>query len=131
MLVVQSVFEGAWMHARNGTEPKVKWQFGECQPFLSRLSKEWRRMKCKDNKPCDALNSRLQSGKGKGLFECRLMSLKTGKTTRTLYYYTTGIKDKGVVLNFCPFCGFEFSYKDMSKKPSEGVNEHDDLRNMR
>jgi hypothetical protein len=70
-----------------------------------------KKIKCEDNNACDFLRERLQSPNKKGLCEARLINVKTGKHTRSLFFYKSSTADKGVVLNFCPFCGFQFTYE--------------------
>lgn len=51
----------------------------------------------------------------KGLLVGTLMDLNAGKITGQMLVYSTGKKeDKGMVVNFCPFCGF--SFYDLHKK---------------
>lgn len=45
----------------------------------------------------------------KGLLVSTFMDLDTGKLTGQMLVYSTGKKeDKGMVVNFYPFCGFSF-----------------------
>jgi len=67
--------------------------------------------KCSDKGYCKWLRERSDSfsPKRKGLIVSTLMNVDTRKITGQLLVYSTGKKeDKGMVVNFCPFCGFSF-----------------------
>ena len=68
------------------------------------MPKNW---ECNPKRFCHVLNSRLQETNKKGFVLYCLTDIKTGKTTRRMPGYKTQINDKGMVLNYCPFCGTE------------------------
>ncbi len=54
---------------------------------------------------CQTLADRFEPTRhGKGIRSILLMNMKTG-AERTLFIYKTDMKDKGVILNYCPWCG--------------------------
>lgn len=58
---------------------------------------------------CRALQATTEyfrKGKSKGIQYCQLTNIYTGKLTRALVIIKSGDhKEKGIVANFCPFCG--------------------------
>lgn len=67
--------------------------------------------KCSEKGYCKWLNERADIfvPKKKGLLVSTFMNVDTGKFTGQMLVYATGKKDdKGLVVNFCPFCGFSF-----------------------
>jgi hypothetical protein len=67
--------------------------------------------KCSEKGYCKWLLERSDNfyPKKKGLLVSTLMDMVTGKITGQLLVYSTGKnKDKGMAVNFCPFCGFSF-----------------------
>lgn len=73
--------------------------------------------KCSEKGYCKWLLERCDifTPKKKGLLVSTLMNVDTGKFTGQMLVYSTGKKeDKGLVVNFCPFCGF--SFYDLHKK---------------
>jgi hypothetical protein len=72
--------------------------------------------KCNAKGYCKWLLERCESfdHKRKGLLISNLINLDTHKLTGSLLTYSTGRKDRGLVVNYCPFCGF--SFYDLHKK---------------
>lgn len=73
--------------------------------------------KCDENSFCSALLARCQgawTGSVKGFIKHDFMDMETGKETGSIISYSKGKGDKGLALNFCPFCGF--SFYDMYRK---------------
>ncbi len=58
-------------------------------------------------KPCKTLDSKLNDydSRGKGLNFMVLKDMETFERTRDLICYRMKAKDKGLILNFCPWCG--------------------------
>lgn len=55
---------------------------------------------------CPTLSKRLQDGHhSKGLNSLFMVNVETGKELPALLAYKCAANDKGIVLNFCPFCG--------------------------
>jgi hypothetical protein len=52
---------------------------------------------------CPSLSSRL--GESKGLVFIKVINLKTGIERELGIAYKTDAKDRGLLINFCPFCG--------------------------
>lgn len=65
------------------------------------------REKCEGEILCTALNDRLNDGnaRGKGLSGVDLMNLRTMKTSFIGVCYKRSSKDRGLMINFCPWCG--------------------------
>lgn len=58
-------------------------------------------------KPCDALFRALEhGGRGKGILPIEVFSVSTGEFTRSGVALRSGdFAKRGIVLNYCPFCG--------------------------
>lgn len=55
---------------------------------------------------CHAMEPRLQGGMySKGINAGHMMNFKTGEDLDPLVVYKTSAGDKGLVLNYCPWCG--------------------------
>jgi len=65
-------------------------------------------VKCKPPNFCKPLSERLQDGGKKGLVRIDYWHLETFKLSRSVPTYFSSPKCRGVGLNFCPFCGFNF-----------------------
>lgn len=67
--------------------------------------------KCGERELCDYLSGCIDGGhkkKGFGLLECLEPESLKERTGRTYIYgvaYRTNSRDKGLVINYCPFCG--------------------------
>jgi len=75
-------------------------------------------MKCtvRDGKfvePCDALSKAcegtVQGAKKKGIFVWPMSNITTGKETRTIFGAVTSEHPKGLIFNFCPWCGSDLT----------------------
>lgn len=81
--------------------------------------------KCSDKGYCKWLLERsdIFYPKKKGLLVSTLMDMDAGKITGQMLIYSTGKKeDKGMVVNFCPFCGFSFYDLHKAGKRVGGVD---------
>lgn len=54
---------------------------------------------------CPAMESRLGPEHQKGLTTVSVVDLKTLRTRRVLVVYKRTARDRGLVLNHCPWCG--------------------------
>lgn len=63
--------------------------------------------RCDESGMCKFLAERVMLGLagGRGLHTMETINMKTGKTTFRGVAYKTDSKDKGLMINFCPFCG--------------------------
>ena len=61
---------------------------------------------CNADQYCDTLHKRSQHNR---LEESTFVNRKTGAVSRRLFVHKLSAKDNGLVLNFCPWCGFDFS----------------------
>lgn len=62
--------------------------------------------KCNDKQWCKWLDERLNDGyHGKGFCAVDVVHHETGTVSSYGVRYRTSSKDKGLMLNFCPFCG--------------------------
>lgn len=59
---------------------------------------------------CTALSDRLQN-RGKGLNRLDYINMKTGEDSRTVVCYKQDSQDRGLCINFCPWCGFKFDWE--------------------
>ena len=66
--------------------------------------------KCTEQGYCKWLLERTQeyNPKSKGLMICNYINKDTHKRSGSLIAYHKGKGDEGLLLNFCPFCGFSF-----------------------
>ena len=53
------------------------------------------------------------NGHVKGLSVLNLMNFATGEEAVGGIIYSTGRGDRGVLLNFCPWCGARIGYSDL------------------
>ena len=63
---------------------------------------------CEGDKICNHLEDRIGGATfevAKGLASLFVISKSTGKTSLFAVVYKTGRKDKGLALNYCPWCG--------------------------
>lgn len=76
--------------------------------------------------PCKTLAGATEYGsppppttKRTGIFSWALTNIKTGKPSRTLWGAKTGQHPKGLIFNFCPWCGADLqaSHGDPSPLP--------------
>lgn len=65
------------------------------------------RYKCGNERPCKTLSDRLEvSGhSGKGFQAVEVVNFRTGQTQIIGIQYKTHYKDRGIMLNYCPWCG--------------------------
>lgn len=65
--------------------------------------------KCDKNKCCEALTNRLEDYGKKGFFAVNTIGLYDKADSVSWKFrgvaYKTSAKDKGLMLNWCPFCG--------------------------
>lgn len=62
--------------------------------------------KCSAKTLCKTLADRTMAmGERRGIVQWDFWNLETGKPTRSLIGYKTNWRDKGVIFNFCPWCG--------------------------
>jgi hypothetical protein len=72
--------------------------------------------KCGSEVMCSPLAERVQPGyHAKGLNCAEVMNMASGKISGFLVMYKTSSKDKGLVLNFCPWCGAEINQRHRGK----------------
>lgn len=65
---------------------------------------------------CSALGERLEDGHKKGINSMAVMNLMTGDECPSLIVYKTSSHDRGLVLNFCPWCGKKLNRRVLSGK---------------
>jgi len=72
-------------------------------------------IKCETNgqKHCSSMAERLQTQGSKGLVVFTLFNHVKG-TNRLVLGYKESVKDRGIVLNFCPFCGTEYKFEGLN-----------------
>lgn len=68
--------------------------------------------KCQNQSYCVYLLDRLGSPFIKGFSATQVINLKTSKTRSIGIKYKTSAKDRGLMLNFCPWCGGDIRYKE-------------------
>ena len=61
------------------------------------------------------LNEDYQATHAMGLRELVLTSIKTGRQRVAGVYHKARTKDRGLMLNYCPFCGADIRYVDDRK----------------
>ena len=66
-----------------------------------------KRIKCSPEGFCDALWDRLDddNSRRKGMSALVLMNMKTGEDRTAGVVWRKDSKDRGLLLNFCPWCG--------------------------
>lgn len=70
---------------------------------------------CKEGKPCSFLDDRLDldaNSHTKGLSLVVSTSMKTGKHRVLGVAYRRNAKDRGLLLNYCPFCGKDIRWHE-------------------
>lgn len=70
--------------------------------------KEQTAKKCSRESYCWAMSEKAEmdpNSRSKGLSELRLMNMTTGKLRTAGIVYRTNARDKGLMLNHCPWCG--------------------------
>lgn len=65
-------------------------------------------IRCSKDGFCKALLDRCQATNTKGFVKREYINIKTGKNTGAIIAFSKGKGDRGLALNFCPFCGFSF-----------------------
>lgn len=72
-------------------------------------------LKCTDKKWCGAMVQSLDGGlnHGKGLSTVSSIVLATGKHGHTYVAYKRSLKDRGLLLRYCPWCAGELLPKSM------------------
>lgn len=75
---------------------------------------------CDEQNFCPTLRERLQFHKSKGLVEIAYMNMDTGKITAVLVGYKQKPSEPGLLLNFCPWCGYKFEFQE---RLNNGVSE--------
>lgn len=68
--------------------------------------------KCKNQSYCKYLLERLGSTFTKGFSATEVINLETSKTRSIGIKYKTSAKDRGLMLNFCPWCGGDIQYRE-------------------
>lgn len=68
------------------------------------------RRKCSKTIHCDRLLERSHGNPpARGLNILTYIHMPSGKVTTRIAVHKLSAKDRGLVLNFCPWCGFDFS----------------------
>lgn len=62
-------------------------------------------MKCTKDGYCETLENRMGEEHQKGLTTLSTINFKTGHIERVFAVYKMTARDRGLVLNFCPWCG--------------------------
>lgn len=66
---------------------------------------------------CPPLKRRLGDGQLKGFNALQIIDMRTGEDLTPVLVYKLSPRDKGLVLNFCPFCGsklnLDYQLKEM------------------
>lgn len=65
---------------------------------------------CSADALCNAMESRINKTSGVGLHASNTLNLETGKVRLLGIAYKTSAKDKGLLLNVCPWCRGEPGY---------------------
>jgi hypothetical protein len=66
--------------------------------------------KCSLSNYCSTLISKIENANNKGFVLLKVTNANTGKERLLGVAYKTTVKDPGVMLNFCPFCGEHIDY---------------------
>ena len=73
--------------------------------------------------PCDTLEKatdrRVSEGTRKGLIVWPLVNTNTRQPSRTLYGARTDEFAKGIIFNFCPFCGVQIDAPAYKEQPHD------------
>lgn len=74
--------------------------------------------KCSSKAFCETLKSKIQPGptSAKGIVGVQLINMQTLERTRYLVAYQSGPKDRGLVLNYCPWCGGSLKARQKMRK---------------
>lgn len=74
------------------------------------MKKPPKTLRCTKTKYCDSITER-SSGTAhkKGLSILNILHIPSGKIRVRIAMYKVSSTDRGLVLNFCPWCGFDFS----------------------
>jgi len=62
-------------------------------------------IKCTLPEFCTVLNSKIEDANHKGFVSIHSTNLNNGEQRLLGIAYKTSVRDPGVMLNFCPFCG--------------------------
>jgi hypothetical protein len=77
--------------------------------------------------PCVALSAACEGqksgGKSRGVFVWPLWNIKTGEPSRTMYGAVTSNNPKGLIFNYCPWCGTDLTAANIHPK-NGGANEN-------
>ena len=60
--------------------------------------------KCNESNICEHLKSRIVDG-GRGLYATHVLNVNEAKTELLGVAYRENKKDKGLMINYCPWCG--------------------------
>lgn len=60
---------------------------------------------CNETAMCSSLLNRLEDGRRKGFEALHTTNLETDEERFLGVVYRTSVKDRGLMLNWCPFCG--------------------------
>lgn len=73
--------------------------------------KPTRRTPCTLDRVCESLEERLEmtNANRKGLSMFVVTNAETSKRTKIAVVYKMNAKDRGLCLNHCPFCGYDFN----------------------
>lgn len=74
-----------------------------------------KRLKCTKTKFCDMILDEVVSSFEKGLVMWSYTSLATGKHTRSMIGYKKTKAAGGMLFNFCPFCGGDWTNRFSEK----------------
>lgn len=61
--------------------------------------------KCRSESFCEFLEKRTSNTAQKGFYKLDLFDIEKLEESGSIIVYKNSVKDKGLVLNFCPFCG--------------------------
>lgn len=73
-------------------------------------------LQCSEKSLCSAMSSVVENNiRTKGLIRFEVISRKTGKYRLLGVLYKTGSRDRGLMLNTCPWCGCNLQFYDESE----------------
>jgi hypothetical protein len=85
-------------------------------------------------KPCDGvavicptLRKRLGNGHQKGFNQLLMMNFSTGEEGPPLLAYKSTATDRGIILNYCPFCGQRLNLRYVEIEPANTANDSFEL----
>ena len=79
-------------------------------------NKDNKPLKCSKESFCYAMDSVAENNiRAKGLIRFEVISRKTGQYRVLGVLYKTGARDKGLMLNVCPWCGCNIQFFDESE----------------